>query len=130
MELKIRRIMKELIFVIFISCITTLAYAGKKPLIEGKDAVAEAAIKELSTQMLAPEGEFYLFNEEFNIQGEYTMDITIHDKGEVASVFCVNNLGGDIPTQNRLKDFVKDYEFNFKVPKGKKFKFQYIFKFD
>ena len=122
--------MKRLLFIVLIGSLATVAYSGKKPLIEGKDAITEAATKELSEQMKAPDGELYLFKTEYNIHGEYVMDITIHEKGEVASVFCAGNEGGDIQSQNKLKDFVKAYEFSFKVPKGKKYKFQYIFKFE
>ncbi len=81
-----------------------MAFSGKKPFIQDKDAIIEAATKELSEQMEAPEGELYLFKTEYNIQGEYMMDITIHDKGKVASVFAAGNEGGNIQSQNKVKD--------------------------
>jgi hypothetical protein len=58
------------------------------------------------------------------------MDITIREKGEVAAVFCAENENGSITSQNILKDFIQSYVFNFKMPKGKRYKFQYEFKFD
>jgi len=122
--------MKRTLIILLMCSFVTAAYSGKKPLIEGKDEVTEAATKELSEQMNAPEGVFYLFKTEHNIRGEYMMDITVHDKGTVASVFVAGREGGDIQSQNKVKDFVKDYEFGFKLPKGKKYKFQFIFKFD
>ena len=57
------------------------------------------------------------------------MDITIHEKGKVATVFVVSNKGGAIKQQNLVKDFVKEFRLSFKMPKGKDYKFQYIFKF-
>ncbi len=78
----------------------------------------------------APEGTLYLFKTENNIEGIYKFDISIHEKGKVASVFCQDREGGTIQMQNKLKDFVKEFEFHFKMPKGKKYKFHYIFEFN
>ncbi len=80
--------------------------------------------------MKPPDGLIYVYKTENNIRGEYVMDITIHERGKVASVFCAGNDGGTIKSQNKVKDFIKDYQLSFKVPKGKKYKFQYIFKFE
>ncbi|MCD4735341.1 MAG: hypothetical protein K8R53_04825 [Bacteroidales bacterium] len=103
---------------------------NKKPYFENRDKIISTAILELDYAMRGPEGELYLFAEEFYITGEYTFDISIREKGTVASVFVAGREGGNIPSQNKLKDRIKDFRFNFKMPKGKSFKFQYIFKFE
>jgi len=105
------------------------AMAQKKEMIENTDAVVKRATSELN-QAMQPEGSIRTWAAEKNITGEYTFDITIHEKGQVATVFVAGNEGGDIKMQNLLKDHMKTFEFNFKMPKGKKYKFQYKFTFN
>jgi hypothetical protein len=64
-----------------------------------------------------------------NVKGEYIMDITIHEKGKVLSVFAVSNDTDDIKMQNRVKDVIRTLSFNIKMPKKKTYKFQYTFNF-
>lgn len=118
------------LFTLLIVAISFSVFAKKKPLIQDREAVTEAATKEFIKAMEPPEGELYVFKTEHNIKGEFIMDIGIQHKGFVCSVFCVGREGADIKTQNLVKDFIKQYEFNFKLPKDKKHKFQYIFKFE
>lgn len=103
---------------------------NKKPLLEDREIIIKTAILEIDNAMRGPEGELFLFAQEFNITGEYTFDISIREKGTVASVFVAGSEGGNIPAQNKLKDKIKDFRFKFKMPKGKSYKFQYIFKFN
>ena len=58
------------------------------------------------------------------------MDISIREKGNVASVFAVERENGTIDSQNRLKDYIMEFKFNFKVPKGKYYKVRYTFNFE
>ena len=118
-----------LLLIIFISVIG-YGQKQKKILIESHEQIIETAIKELDQAMQSPEGSLYLFKKEHNIEGTYKFDISVHEKGAVASVFVSESEGGTIQMQNSLKDFIKDFEFNFKCPKGKKYKFQYVFKFN
>ena len=106
------------------------AQAQKKELIEYQDDIVKRATFELDSAMKAPEGILYLFAQKKKITGNYVMDLTIREKGEVAAVYCVGNENGSIESQNLLKDYVKNLLFNFKMPKGKRYKFQYEFKFD
>lgn len=107
--------------------ISTHAQKEKKILLESKEEIVEKAMETLDKGMNPPEGLIYVFKMENDIKGEYVFDITIHEKGKVATVFCDSRDGGDIKSQNKLKDFIKDYSFNFKMPKGKKYKFRYKF---
>ncbi|NOX48316.1 MAG: hypothetical protein GXO89_15205 [Chlorobi bacterium] len=120
---------KSLIILLVMTAFAGFSQKKKKLLIESKDEVIEAAKKELDFAMKAPEGEIYLFAQERGIKGEYTFDISIHEKGKTASVFCDSREGGSIKMQNTLKDFIKEFQFYFKMPKGKKYKFTYVFKF-
>jgi len=121
--------MKENLLIITMIFVSITAFSQKRATIETKYEVIEAAKMEFNQAMQAPQGEFYLFKQENNITGEYTIDITIHEKGKVATVFVVSNKGGTIKQQNLVKDFVKEFRLSFKMPKGKDYKFQYIFKF-
>lgn len=119
----------RILIVLILIIITTTVFAQKKQLVESKEEVEIMAAKEFELAMTPPEGELYLFGVENNIKGEYSFKITLGNKGKVVSVFAKGNKGGDIPSQNKVKDAVKDFKFNFKLPKDKNFTLQHIFKF-
>lgn len=121
--------MRILLIVIILGLSTTL-FSQKKPLIEEYNKVVEVAKKQLDEAMKEPEGELFLYKQETNIQGVFDFDITLHEKGKVATVFVRGNEGGTIKMQNHLKDYVKELQFNFKMPKGKDYKFNYVFNFN
>ena len=103
--------------------------AQKPELIESKDEVIKQATMELDQAMTSPDGALYKFGQKYHLTGEYTLDITIRNKGEVVTVFISDKKDGNIPSQNSLKDKVMDFRFSFKMPKNKDYKFSYIFKF-
>jgi hypothetical protein len=119
--------MKKAIFILLLTVAATTAWSQKKVLIENKDQIIEQARLEIEQALTPPEGPIYLFVQEHSIKGEYTYDITIREKGDVATVFSVGNMNGTIEGQNKLKDFLLNFEFSFKVPKGKYYKFRHIF---
>jgi len=104
-------------------------YAQKPELIESKDEVIKQATLEIEQALTPPEGELYKFAQKNNITGEYTLQITIRNKGQVVSVFVADKKDGNIPSQNSLKDKILDFQFSFKMPKNKDYKFNYTFKF-
>jgi hypothetical protein len=120
----------RIIFIMVFSFLTLTSFAQKKVLIESKEEIIEQATKELTAAMQPPEGSLYLWKVENSIKGEYIIDITIREKGDIASVFMAGSEGADIKMQNMVKDKIRLFEFSFKMPKGKTYKFQYIFKFD
>jgi hypothetical protein len=120
--------MKTLLILLFVLAGIS-SYAQKKELIENKDSIVARAAAELDQAMQGPEGRIYLFAQEHGIKGSYTMDISIQEKGKVSSIFAVDHENGTIDFQNRLKDFIMEYKFNFKMPKGKYYKFRYTFNF-
>lgn len=91
--------------------------AQKTEIIESKEEVIKLATTELDQATTPPEGELYKFGQKYKITGEYTLDITIRNKGEVVSVFISDKKNGNIPSQNSLKDKVMDFKFSFKMPK-------------
>jgi len=122
--------MKKLSFSILLIMLGFNTFAQKLELIEDKDLIIERANAELDTAMAPPEGPVYLYTLKHPIKGEYTYDISIWEKGIVTSIFAVGNNNGTIDSQNRLKDFLMTFKFNFKMPKGKSYKFRHTFVFN
>lgn len=120
--------MKNFVLFLFVG-ISITTHGQKLPLIDNYDNVVELAKQEIEQSMQSPDGGLFLFTQENGISGTYDFDITLHEKGLVATVFVKSNEGGTIQMQNKLKDYVKRMEFNFKMPKGKDYKFNHIFKF-
>jgi hypothetical protein len=117
---------------LFVLCLLLpVLYASgqKKPFYQIKDEIIGKAIAELDSVSSAPGSAFFKEISESNLSGTYVFDITLRERGEVATVFVVNEGANQIAMQNRLKDIVKRYRFGFRVPKGKSYKFQYTFNF-
>lgn len=120
--------MRHLI-IFFALAISVSVFAQKKPLIESREDVEKMAKQEFDLSMTGPEGGLYLFGVEHNIKGEYKFKVTLGDRGRVTSIFVVSRDGGDIPSQNKFKDAVKAFKFNFKLPKNKDYSFEHTFKY-
>ncbi|PKP04551.1 MAG: hypothetical protein CVU14_00130 [Bacteroidetes bacterium HGW-Bacteroidetes-9] len=120
--------MKNLITIALL-LLAIATFGQKKQLVEYRDNIVAAALVELDSVSSGPEGTLYKQVAESGIHGQYVFDITLREKGVIATVFVVNDGINPINMQNRLKDIVKRYRFSFKVPKGKSYKFQYEFNF-
>jgi hypothetical protein len=121
--------MKKLLIILFILISGTSLKAQKAELLEAREEVIKQAMLELDHALTPPEGALYKFSQKNHITGEYTLQITIRNKGEVVSVFVSDKKDGNIPSQNSLKDKILDFQFSFKMPKNKDYKFNYTFKF-
>ena len=119
----------RLIIVLIAISLAGFTLPEKKPLIESREEVEATAKKEFNQSMTGPEGELYLFAVEHNIKGEYTFKVTLGDRGKVTSIFVISREGGDIPSQNKVKDAVQAFRFHFKLPKNKDYSFEHKFKF-
>jgi hypothetical protein len=122
--------MKKTFFIFLLITLAFTSFGQKQELIEDRDKVIATANAELEQAMAAPEGAIYLYAQKHPIKGEYTYDISIWEKGMVTSIFAVGNNNGTIDAQNRLKDFLMTFKFNFKMPKGKSYKFRHTFVFN
>jgi hypothetical protein len=121
--------MKKLLIILLILTSAMSMKAQKPELIEAKDEVVKQASMELDQAMSSPDGALYKFGQKYKISGEYTLQLTIRNKGQVVSVFVADKKDGNIPSQNSLKDKIMDFQFCFKMPKNKDYKFSYTFKF-
>jgi len=102
------------------------APAQKKSLYVYDEVVAQAKLELDSSMQYGILKEWGMKN---NVKGEYIMDITIHEKGKVLSVFVISSDADDVKMQNSVKDIIRTVVFNIKMPKGKTYKFQYTFNF-
>lgn len=121
--------MKNLLLAFLTVFMATNLRAEKPELIELKEKVIKQATLELDQALTPPEGDLYKFAQKNQITGEYTLQLTIRNKGQVVSVFVADKKDGNIPSQNSLKDKILDFQFSFKMPKNKDYKFNYTFKF-
>ncbi len=89
--------------------------------------VEAAATAELDELMSDP--KFLKILEKEEVKGQYTYQITVKEKGQIASMrFLEKSENADIKGQNFLNNLVKKHKFSFKVPKGNFYKFDYTFK--
>ena len=104
--------------------------AQKKPYYTELEEVIEAAYNTLDFEMKS--GKLKEWATERQIKGSYTYDITIGDKkSEVLTIRATDrSADGIIKQQNAVKDYIKNMRFPFKLPKEKRYQFQYEFKFD
>lgn len=122
--------MRKTLLLSFLLVLGLTSFSQKKELIEDKDLIIERAKAELDSAMAGPEGSIYLWAQKNPIKGEYIFDISIWDKGTITSIYVAGNNNGTIDSQNRLREFIMKFVFNFKMPKGKSYKFRYAFVFN
>jgi len=121
--------MKKILITLLILTSGISLKAQKPEILELKEEVIKQSILELDQAMTPPEGALYKFGQKYQISGEYTLQLTLRNKGQVVSVFVADKKDGNIPSQNSLKDKMLDFQFSFKMPKNKDYKFSYTFKF-
>ena len=117
------------IFTSILLFVALVTQAQKTEILELTDEIVKQASLELEQAMSSPEGSLYKFGKKYHITGEYTMQLTLRNKGQVVSVFVADKKDGNIQSQNSLKDKLLDFQFSFKMPKNKDYKFSYTFKF-
>lgn len=89
------------------------------------DETIDKASAVLEEEMRA--GKLREFISKNAINGIFIFDITLHKKGEVATIFAPGDEKTDIRAQNLLKDFVRQMRFDVKIPKDQRVKFRYTF---
>ena len=89
------------------------------------DVAVDSAQVKLNRELA--NGKLKAFIEKNNIRGLFIFDITIHKKGEVATVFAQSDEKTDLMSQNLLKDFIRTMKFDVKLAKNQRVKFRYTF---
>lgn len=107
--------------------ISKQSFAQKNTSLTDSDEITAAAVKYFEYSL--KEGELFKLAEKHQITGAYEFDVTIRERGEVASVFVVDREGGSLAFQNLVKDAVMKMKLGFKMQKGKRYKINYKFQF-
>lgn len=99
------------------------SFAQKNISLSDPDEVTTAAVKYFEYSL--KEGELFKLAEKHQITGAYEFDVTIRERGEVASVFVVDREGGSLAFQNLVKDALMKMKLGFKMQKGKRYKINF-----
>lgn len=112
---------------LFALLISASLFAQKAPVLYEPQEIEQAMKTELDASMKT--GALKQFALENQMTGEYIVDITVDHTGKTLTVFAVSNDTDDLKRQTLLLDFLRQMKFNFKLAKGKRHKYQYIFQF-
>jgi len=94
-----------------------------------KDAITKEVKAQLDV-LTGEGGELKEYCVKSNITGSYEMDITVHSKGKILTVFMVSSSTDDIKYQNMLKAKLMTLTFaNVKLPKNERVKFRHTLNF-
>lgn len=88
-------------------------------------AASDSALVTLNRELA--QGKLKAFIDKNHIKGLFIFDITLHKKGEVATVFAQSDEKTDLKAQNLLKDFIRTMKFDVKLAKNQRVKFRYTF---
>lgn len=92
-----------------------------------KDAIEAAASDQLDVLMQNEKVLKKLAKEE--IHGEYTYKVTVREKSKIASMlFISKSANASLKGQNYFNYLVAKHKFDFKIPKGNFYTFNYTFR--
>ncbi|HLO91901.1 MAG TPA: hypothetical protein VK172_12120 [Lentimicrobium sp.] len=121
--------MKKLSLLIILSFAFLFSFSQKRLTLNDEKQIITRAVTELNDAFARPDGIMYKKIAALNLSGTYIYDVTIRNKGAVATVFSVNSGDNDIKIQNRIKDLIYEYKLSFNMLKGKSYKFRYTLNF-
>lgn len=99
---------------------------GQKPFYKDQSEIEVAATSELNALMKDEKVLKEIVKK--NIHGSYTYKITVNDKSLIASMlFLEKSEDASISGQNHFNYLVRQHKFNFKIPKGNYYTFQFQF---
>ena len=110
----------------FLALLTMAATAQKKELVQDKQEILDRAAAAFDAAM-QPGGALYTAVSEEKLIGNYLLQVSFREKGDVSSVFVVTAEDHDIRSQNRIKDLVHQLELPFKMPKDKQYRIDHRF---
>lgn len=123
MENQARRLITAGILSIFLVLSSS---AQKKELLSDPATIEMRVVEDLDSHQQSEDWAKWL--EKNPVKGMFAFDITIWNKGEVVSIRALGRSdGASVEDQNALKNYIKELKFDFKVPKGKRYKVTYNF---
>lgn len=110
--------------ILFFAALTANA---QKEYHQDQSAIEAAGISQLDLMMQNEKVLKKLKKED--IHGEYTYKITVKEKSKIASMlFLDKSESASMKGQNYFNNLVSNYKFDFKMPKGNYYTFEYTFK--
>lgn len=122
--MKIKTIHFIALAILFLSAFSANA---QKEYHKDQSAIEAAAVIQLDN-MMRDEKILKKLNKE-GIHGDYTYKVTVKEKSKIASMlFLDKSESASIKGQNYFNYLVSNYKFDFKIPKGNFYTFEYTFK--
>jgi len=118
--------MKYRITLLLLVCLSTSLLAQKKELLDDKVTIMARAAQALDAS-LQPGTDLHDAIVKENLIGNYVLQVSIREKGDISSVFVVSAEAHDQRSQNRFKDLVHFMEMPFKMPKGRQYRIEHAF---
>lgn len=115
--------MKRMILYLLLSLgpfLAITAQGQRKPELNDQVAVDEQVTIGLAQEKA--HGKLAATAMERGLNGSFTFDLTVDDKGATETVFPVESTLADVQDRNAVKACLMGLRFAFKVPKGKRFK--------
>jgi hypothetical protein len=111
----------------FASLLYAAPLSAQRPILETQEAVVASAITQLDSLMKDEKFLKMLVKEE--VHGNHTYQIGVGDKGQINTMRALSQSeNASIDGQNYLNNLVKVHKFDFKLPKGNFYKFEYTFR--
>ncbi|HLN52721.1 MAG TPA: hypothetical protein VK212_03365 [Lentimicrobium sp.] len=130
MQLFTSKWIKRLLIIGFLLSTHPYIYSQSKVLLSDEKQIIEQAVRELNSAFTPPEGKLYQALSLLPVSNStYIFDITVHKKGEIATVYAVNPGEGTIAVRNKLEIILRQFQLSFKMPKNNRYKFQYTIKY-
>ncbi len=101
--------------------------SAQRPVLDSREEVTARAIAQLDSLM--KEEKFLTMLAKEEVHGDYVYQIGVGDKGQINSMRAISRSeNASIDGQNYLNNLVKVYKFDFRLPKGNFYKFEYTFR--
>lgn len=119
--------MKLSISGIFATLLYVSPAVAQRSILDTQEDVTRAATAQLDSLM--QDEKFLKTLAKEGVHGEYTYQIGVGDKGQINTMRALNRSpDASIDGQNFMNNLVKVHKFDFKLPKGNFYKFEYTFK--
>lgn len=107
--------------------LTAITASAQKPELNTQADVAVLVHEALAADQA--QGKLAELAAALGLRGSFTCDITVDDKGRTDTVFQVESDFADTAHNTRLKDHLKAMKYDFKLPKGKRYKLRETLRF-
>ncbi len=121
------RLMKLTLPAFFATLLYGSPASAQRSILDTQEAVAASAIAQLDSLM--KDEKFLKTLAKEDVHGDYVYQIGVGDKGQINTMRALSRSdNASIDGQNYINNLVKIHKFDFKLPKGNFYKFEYTFR--